>query len=75
MGYKKSITAIKGAQPLGVIVVAEGISAILQACKVEVPKEQLYPACVFLYGVLVAGMNWFKHRKPKVVEPVAPTNK
>ena len=60
--YRPTVTAIKAGTPLSIVVIAEGVSALLEAFKVSVPKEVLYPIVTLAYGVFEGIRNWRKHK-------------
>ena len=60
--YRPSITAVKAGTPLSIVVIAEGVSAVLEAFKVSVPKEVLYPIVTLAYGIFEGIRNWRKHK-------------
>lgn len=60
--YKPGVTAIKAGEPLSIVVVAEGLSAILEASGVKVPKELLYPVVTLVFGIAIGIRNWRKHK-------------
>jgi hypothetical protein len=63
--YNPTMTAIKGAVPIGVAVTCEFAYFVLKMSGHEVQKDLIYQVALAGYGGIAALINYFKNHKKK----------
>lgn len=61
--YSPAKTAIKGAAPLAVLVVAWALRAAAARAGVAIDESTSYQVAILGYGAFLAFVNWLKNRK------------